>query len=57
VSECQERMRAAADAVANYLLHVLTDGDWLNDWATHVPDCGRDALIDIGLALATLVGR
>lgn len=44
-------------AIAWYYQAILVDGDWANDWLTHVPRALRPTLQAIGRMLATLLGR
>lgn len=37
--------------IIRYLLIVLTDGDYLNDWLTHMPDTIADVMQIIGWLL------
>jgi hypothetical protein len=39
-----------------YLFYVLMDGDYLNDWYTHVPEAMQQGLVMTGQLLAVLVG-
>jgi len=49
-------MIAAAQAVLRYLSFVLTDGDYLNDWLTHMPAELAAIMLIVGRALATITG-
>jgi len=53
---CRAQMQEVTDAIASYLLAVLQDGDYLNDWLTHVPQCGQDSLQLLGQMLAIMIG-
>jgi hypothetical protein len=44
------------DAVIAYFAAVLTDGDELNDWLTHIPHVLRPALLLLGHVVAQLFG-
>lgn len=54
---CMAQMQRFKEAVANYLVHVVWDGDILNDWLTHIPECGRDPLMYVGYLLVGLLGN
>lgn len=43
-------------AAITYFLAVLTDGDWQNDWRTHLPRIIRPLIEGIGHILAAIVG-
>jgi hypothetical protein len=53
---CRAQMAEVTDAIGNYLVAILEDGDYLNDWLSHVPECGQTALVGIGQLLALLIG-
>jgi hypothetical protein len=38
-----------------YLAFTISEGDWLNDWLTHLPETWRPTLIEIGKQLAQLM--
>lgn len=42
--------------IARYLLHVTQDGDYLNDWLTHMPAQLADAMTIIGYIVAITTG-
>jgi hypothetical protein len=44
-------------ALALYLWAVIQDGDYLNDWATHLPFWAVDAALLGGQALAFALGH
>ena len=46
--------RVLAD-VALYTLAVLVDGDYLNDWVTHLPEFLRDEALIWGQLLETIL--
>lgn len=39
-----------------YLAAVLTDGDTLNDWLTHLPTIARPLVLALGQLLAAIIG-
>jgi hypothetical protein len=39
-------------ALVHYFSIVCTDGDWLNDWLTHMPHAIRQAVEAVGRAMA-----
>lgn len=43
-------------ALARYLLVVVTDGDWMNDWLTHLPESTIAATQTAGWLLAIALG-
>jgi len=43
-------------ALARYLLVVVTDGDYLNDWLTHLPADTIDATQTAGWLLSLALG-
>lgn len=46
------------DVLVNYFQAILQDGDWLNDWLTHIADpVVRTFIHLLGFVLALLVGR
>lgn len=51
---CREQMRRpdVIEATVNYLNVLLEQGDWLNDFAADVPECGRHLIITAGQLLA-----
>jgi hypothetical protein len=53
---CQDQLRAHGETLAFYLLAVLDDGDYLNDWLAHLPACSAGAVQGLGMILATLLG-
>ncbi len=44
------------EALQNYLQFVHLEGDWLNDWATHIPVLIRPIVIIVGQFIAYLIG-
>lgn len=42
-------------AVRDYLVAVFVDGDWLNDWATHIPGVWATAVKLVGFLIAVFV--
>jgi len=48
---------AERDAIAHYLDHVYDDGDYLNDWLTHVRPPVADALQALGQAITAASDR
>ncbi len=44
------------EAIHNYILAILDDGDWLNDWLTHVPAGLSRLLMLFGQVLANALG-
>jgi hypothetical protein len=40
-----------------YFDAIREDGDWLNDWLTHLPDKMRKALVQAGFNLSTSLGN
>jgi phage-related minor tail protein len=40
-----------------YFEAIREDGDWLNDWLTHLPDSMRKALVESGFNLALSLGH
>lgn len=52
-------MTATLTALMSYVGAVLTDGDWRNDWLTHLPDVGLMRLVVavMGRLLACISGR
>lgn len=44
------------DAVEQYIIAVFADGDWANDFLTHLPECGRPLIEIAGHALAIAIG-
>lgn len=55
---CKAAMRTpeALDAVEQFIIAVFQDGDFLNDWLGHVPECGQPLLEIAGRALALALG-
>jgi hypothetical protein len=55
---CQQQMRASGslDAIANYLVIIFDDGDWLNDYAADIPECGRHLILSAGQLIALAIG-
>ena len=41
---------------ARYFAIVIEDGDWLNDWLTHMPVMIRPLIAAIGQLIALLIG-
>ena len=39
-----------------YMLIVLTDGDWANDWLTHLDPAIQPAVMQVGEWISTLIG-
>jgi hypothetical protein len=44
------------DALLNYIHAVLIDGDWMNDWLTHLPAEWVPTIMWIGQLLAAITG-
>lgn len=44
------------DAIARYFAAVWEDGDWLNDWLTHMPGWIADVVMRVGIAIAHAFG-
>lgn len=42
-------------AFINYITFVIEDGDWLNDWLTHIPETVRLYVRIVGYILAKLL--
>jgi len=42
-------------ALINYLWIVVTDGDWANDWLTHLPMAMRQEVETFGRILARMI--
>jgi hypothetical protein len=42
--------------LAKYIAICITDGDWANDWLTHLPVAIRPAVETIGQWIALAVG-
>jgi hypothetical protein len=40
-----------------YFAAIMIDGDWMNDWITHLPAMIRPVIMQIGQILAFVVGR
>lgn len=40
------------EVVSKYFKAIQEDGDWLNDWLTHMPRENRDIIMNVGKALA-----
>ena len=55
---CKAQMQASAslDAIANYLVIIFDQGDWLNDYAIDIPECGRHLVLSAGQLLAIAMG-
>ncbi len=53
---CSAQLRDYGEMIAFYLLAILDDGDYLNDWLTHIPECGVGAIQGIGMMLAFVLG-
>lgn len=55
---CKELMRQSSsmDAVANYLVVLFDQGDWLNDYLADVPECGQPLIMAAGQILAYALG-
>jgi len=39
-----------------YFSFVVADGDYLNDWLTHLPPVMEPSVIEMGKAIATIFG-
>ncbi len=46
-----------SDAIHAYFAYILLDGDYLNDWLTHIPSFLRAFLLVVGQLLAVAVSR
>jgi len=44
-------------AIRDYVLAILDDGDYLNDWLTHIPASLQPLMLVIGHLIATFGGR
>lgn len=44
------------NAIAEYFRIVVEDGDWANDWLTHLPEAIRSLVELIGFLLALVLG-
>jgi hypothetical protein len=55
---CRTAMRAqdVQEALANYLVIVFEDGDYLNDLLTQIPECGAPLVQTIGQMLVIALG-
>ncbi len=55
---CKTQMRTdeALDAIANYLVILFDQGDWLNDYSADVPECGRHLVLSAGQLLSIAMG-
>jgi hypothetical protein len=55
---CKAALRTAEslDAVEAYIVAVFQDGDFMNDWLTHIPACGQGVLQIAGQFLAMAIG-
>lgn len=55
---CQEQMRESAtlDAIANYIVVIFDQGDYFNDFAADIPECGRHLVLAAGQLLAIAMG-
>lgn len=42
--------------LANYFAAILTDGDFCNDWITHLPDFAQPFVLFLGWLIAALIG-
>lgn len=42
--------------LVQYLAFVLVEGDWLNDWLTHLPIIYQPLVRGIGQAIAMVLG-
>jgi hypothetical protein len=42
--------------IVEYFRIVIEDGDWLNDWLTHLPENVRAIVSWIGYLIAMLIG-
>jgi hypothetical protein len=45
---------AEAGPVSRYFAHVLTDGDYLNDWLTHMSEPTADVCLRIGQTISPM---
>ena len=43
-------------SLLRYLAIVITDGDYLNDWLTHLPSDVAPHVMEVGKFIATLIG-
>lgn len=43
-------------ALVHYFTAILVDGDYLNDWLTHLPVVIRPLVEMLGMALAAVLG-
>ena len=39
-----------------YLAFIVIDGDYLNDWLTHLPVGMQEGMIEVGKAIAIIFG-
>jgi len=53
---CSDQLRAAGETLAFYLLAILDDGDYLNDFLVDLPTCAQGAVQGLGMVLAALLG-
>ena len=55
---CHVAMRTpeVLNAISQYVAAVLVDGDYLNDFLTHIPECGAGTVQAVGMILAALLG-
>lgn len=44
------------DALREYFGIVVSDGDWLNDWLTHLPEFLRPIVAMVGYLLSLILG-
>lgn len=44
------------DAIARYFLCILQDGDFYNDWLTHLPEVVRPFVLFLGYVLSLIIG-
>lgn len=43
-------------AFLKYISVVVVEGDWANDWITHLPEWVQPHLAEVGKFLATIIG-
>jgi hypothetical protein len=43
-------------SMIKYFAAIVVDGDYLNDWVTHLPEVIRPDIIEMGQALAQMFG-
>lgn len=53
---CSDQMRRHVADLLMYLIAVLNDGDFLNDYLAHLPECGAGTAQAVGMILAALLG-